>query len=353
MLKPVIIIFLIFQAAGWADLREEIYAHRSAGQYQQMISKSEIYLKDNDDKEISNLAGRVLVDMGRYDEGIIYLDKAIELDNGSWVSGWSYGYLGQAYFMKGDLEKSRENLDKCIKLAATRNSVSYAKKRKMMFGFESYFDTWVTRETEHIRFHFQKPWGIWNIERYIRQREYAYEKLALLFGVKLPKKLDFYVWDNADQAYRDYGLRLGFAAPGLVATYQAKNQTIGHEMTHVFTHYIGDVKRKTAMVNEGVAVCCNMAAHNNLRKVLNYKRSNGIEKIDIRDVWINWGNYPSSLTYPLAGEFIKDLIKYEGIEKLKLLLLDQTYQNAQKIYGQRLDEIINRLEARINQEQGN
>lgn len=75
------------------------------------------------------MLGRALMFEGQYETGIIHLEKSVELDNDlSWISSWSYIYLGSYFSKIGELHKAKEYYYKTIKLNKTKNSVLLAKK---------------------------------------------------------------------------------------------------------------------------------------------------------------------------------------------------------------------------------
>lgn len=79
------------------------------------------------------IAGKVLVfeaKIEEMDKAIEYLRKIFEFDNvDKRIKGWSYCYLGDAYFIKGDKSTAILLYKKSIELNASPDSVSYAKKR--------------------------------------------------------------------------------------------------------------------------------------------------------------------------------------------------------------------------------
>ncbi len=296
----------------------------------------------------NQLHGRVLADLGEYHEAIPYLIKAIEIDrNKTDISGWAHGYLGQCYFMLGQYDESKKSLNNCIQLKATRNSVKYANKRYFFFGFNDYFSSWKIIETENIRFHFQYPEKIVNIDSFMAHREKALCKIKSQLGSTLPKKVDFFVWDNKTEPMEKFKINLGFAAPSDVCVYTHNYQTVGHELTHVISYYIGQNSVKTGLINEGLAVYFNMENNDKIESLKTIIKDGEYENIKIVDFWENWQNYSDRISYPLAGAFVQGLIDKYGIEKLKPIFVNQTYETAKKILGVDIDKYIDDFEKEI------
>jgi len=313
------------------------------------LELSTVLISNEKENGIYNqIHGRILSDLGKYKSAIPYLLKAIEIDsNKTDISVWAHGYLGQCYFVLGQYENSENSLNDCVKLNATKNSLKYANKRLFQFGFDEYFSSWKIIETEDIRFHIQFPDKVENMDQFILLRENAFQKIKNTLGCTLPKKVDFFVWDTKEEPLEKFKIKLGLSDPINACVYSHKKQTIGHEMTHVISHYLGQNPQKTGLINEGLAVYFNMENNDKLETLKGTINKGGYNNLEVSDFWENWQNYPDEISYPLAGAFIKVLIDKYGIEKLKPLLIDQTYLNAKILLGADLDTLINDFERDI------
>lgn len=298
--------------------------------------------------DIVMMHGRVLVDLGRYSEGEEFLHKAIDLDEKkSWISAWAWAYLGHSFFMRGNYPESENALKKCLALNATENVNKKAKRLMFFFGFDPYFSDWKILETEHIRFHFQTPSEIADLNQFANLREEVFQSISKTLGSTVPKKIDFFVWNNPEEPKQKFGFNLGFANPDLAAVYSQKNQTLGHEMTHVITHYMGKVEIKTGLINEGVAVYFNQNNDNKLELARLFISKNNIKEISIKKLWNDWQILSTDVPYPLAGAFVDEFVKKFGIDTLKTLILNQTYKHAKKLLGDKLEEFISEFEAKL------
>ena len=142
------------------------------------------------------MTGRSYTDLGDYKNALPYLDLAVEKDTTkSWQKAWAYSYLGTCYFMLQDYNKSESSLNECIKLNTTQNATNNSYGQTLLFGFNEFYKTWKTVETNNFRFHFQNM-NATEIEKYASESEVAYKNINAFFKSTLPKKIDFYVSPN-------------------------------------------------------------------------------------------------------------------------------------------------------------
>ncbi len=347
-----IFIFLILSGsilAVKAQSTGDFIAYYSKGEINKAFEVSSALISGDTENALNNqLHGRVLADMGRYAEAVPYLEKAIITDgNKTDISAWAHGYLGQCYFVLGRYSDSEKSLKDCVNLNLTRNSRIYAQKRLFLYGFDEYFSDWKIIETENIRFHIQLPENIRNLEHYIALREKAFKKIQAELGTTIPKKTDFFIWDNADEPKEKFDISLGFADPSIASVYTHKNQTVGHEITHVISHYLSPNPVRTGFINEGLAVYFDMRKGDKFRALEEAVKNGGYKDLKIEDFWLNWQKYPDTISYPLAGAFLELLINKYGISELKPLLANQSLENAQKLFGPDLDILIKDFEKKI------
>lgn len=125
-------------------------------------------------------------------------------------------------------------------------------------------------------------------------------------------------------------------------------QTRGHEMTHIITHYAVDtVRYVSAFINEGVATHFNLTHEDQFEEVRNFLPD---KTISIEELWKSdraFGGLSSEFSYSLAAAFIQHLLTEGGKQNFFKLLADQSWDNAQKIYGDKLTEIINEFWSRV------
>lgn len=315
-----------------------------------LIEALEVLKADPQNPAVNLIIGRTLVDQGRFDEGELYIKKAIEYDvDNSWRKAWALCYRGLIEFFSDDIKAAKKSLEECNAMNATKNVNNYSKRLLMMGGMDDFYKDWVFFETEHLRFYFQPISIVVDKKNFIELREEAFLKINSFFCSKLPKKIDCIVW-NGNEDSKKIGIKqLGFAEPGYCCIHMQAHQTRGHEITHVISYYCSRNPTITKFINEGLATAFDLTNENKLQKAKLFKeRESCKEYISIKKAWENPNIYPEWIYYPLAGEFIIRILKEGGKEKLLKLVSDQTLDNAEKLYGKTLDKIITELEKEIN-----
>ncbi len=347
----ILFVFTCILTSAKSQTIKEVTDYFGRGELEKAYTlSSELIKLDSLDKVAIHMHGRVLADLGKHHEAVPYLLKSIELDcSKTEVTGWAHGVLGQCYFMLGKYKESEDALKKCIQLNSTPNSVKYAEKRMFAYGFDKYFSKWTIVETEHIRFHIQKADKYTNLEVFTKQREDAFVKIQNELGSQLPKKIDFFVWVDKKEPMKKFKMNLGFANPETACIYSHSRQTVGHEITHVLSHYIGKNLSKTGLINEGIAVYFNMESGEKMDQLKKVMESKNYKNLKVMDFWYNFRDYNDEISYPFAGAFMEKLVKTYGIENLKPLLVNQTYESALAIYGTNFKTVIEEFEKEVNQ----
>jgi tetratricopeptide (TPR) repeat protein len=316
--------------------------------FKSVIEKTKPFIEqDPGNIDLNLLMGRSLTDLADFKNALPYLESVVKMDNAnSWRKAWALGYLGTCYFILQDYTNSESSLNECIKLNATRNATNIATGQTLLFGFDGFYKTWKIVETDNFRFHFQNM-SATEIEKYTSDREVAFKGINGFFKSTLPKKIDFYVWESRDDAMKVLKKNLGFANPGFCIIHTYYNQTIGHEMTHVISNYTSEITSKTRFINEGTSVCFDLSNNDNFKLVKDWLAANN-KQIAIKDCWENGEKYSEEILYPLSGLFVKELLNKFGKEKFLEFFKNQTYGNAQLIFGVKLDAIIAEFEKKIN-----
>lgn len=327
---------------------DDLWKLYNAQDFKSAIEKAKPLLeKDPDNIDLNLITGRSYADQADFKSAIPYLESTVTNDNtNSWRKAWALGYLGTCYFMLEDYANSEKSAKACFDLNVTKNVTQYAYKRIVLFGFDDFYKDWKIVESGNIRFHFQKMSDS-DIKIYVSSREETFQNINQFFNSKLPKKIDFFVWESREDAQNLLKVNLGFADPGFCIVHSYYQQTRGHEMTHVISNYSTHVIQKTGLINEGTAVCFDQTNRNKEQIVKDWLKAND-KKISIAEIWANWKNYPEELTYPLSGLFVKALIDKFGKEQFIEFFSNQTYENAKFIFGTNLDEVIKDFENKIN-----
>jgi len=350
-MKPtVLLLFLTISifSSGQDPKITELGKIYMSGDYDQTIAKANEYLADDTNNlEYKSILGRALFDMGETESALPILEYVVKNDkNNTWTKAWSLAYLGKSYFMLSEYLKSENALKACIELNATKNATNEAYSTLILFGFYKFFNDWEIIESDNFRFHFQKKSDT-DKKLFIDTRETAFQKINGFFNSGLPKKIDFFVWESADDAKLILRRELGFADPAYCIVHSRSEQTVGHEMTHVISNYSAKKIIKTGLINEGTAVCFDLTHENKEEIIVKWLESNN-EQIDIKGLWSNWQKYPHEFSYPLSGIFVKGLIDKFGKEMFIKFFTNQTYENAKTIFGNDIDTYISDFEKKYN-----
>lgn len=311
------------------------------GMYAEVIQTGNEMLKNSYTNEVNLIVGRALADTKEYDTAIPYLQKATsDTITQKWIPAWAKGYLGNIYMVKGDYEQAKKYLEAAVALNATRNSSNYANKRLMSLPNSEAYKDWETQETEHFRFHFQGKDQIKNIDRFVSDREKAYETINQFFGLKLARKIEYFIWNDRNEAMAKLGAALGFAMSELFVIHSANDQTKGHEMTHVISDHAINPKLQSRLINEGVAVYFDQTGRNRLETAQQACKGAdiSIEKL--------LNSPQDEYVYPVGGAFIEFLAAKGTSEQLKSLLYDQSLKNAQIVYPN-FKELTKEFEAKL------
>lgn len=314
--------------------------------YKQVVDSGKQSLNtDPDNPRLNSLVGRSLTKMGQFNNAIPYLEKGIiENDNPLWVQAWSYNDLGVCYYATDDFLKSKACFKKSIQLSATQNSTKAAMANLKVFQMTEIYADWEIINTEHFRFHFQNKDGIKNIEKYILAHEEAYTEINKFFNAEPYKKIDFFVWDNRAEGEQILGRILGFANPKFCVINARKDQTRGHEMTHILLVYGVKPKVQTPFINEGAASYFDQTNRNRLKTA---KQVLDNEQIDLLDLWDNPNKFDHELNYPVGAAWIEYLHQHGSDEQLKKLFANQTSEAAREIYTN-FDQMVADFEKRLN-----
>jgi len=299
---------------------------------------------DDNNTELNYLIGRILTEKKQFKKSIPYLEKGASKENTEdWIEAWSLAYLGVSCYYMDNFEKAKRCLDEAISLNATENVVKFAKKIKYGFQLDEYYKDWKVIETEFITFHFQNKYSLYSLEKYVKLRTDAYEKINEFFQASPIKKIDFFVWNVRDDAKSKLGRELGFADARTCIINSYFEQTFGHEITHILCQFGVFPIKRTRFINEGVAVYFDQTNRDRMKKAREALNGN---HISILELWNNPKQYPDTYNYSVGGAFVEFLAKNGTENQLKKLLKEQTVENAEKIYDN-FHELIREFEKEL------
>jgi len=333
---------------GQNSVIDDLWKLYSSHDYESVLEKAKPLLENEPNNlDLNSILGRTYADQRNYKYAIPYLDFTVKNDkSNSWQKAWALGYLGTCYYMMQKYDESEKSLNECVNLNSTKNATNDAYGKSLLFGFNEFYKNWKIVETNNFRFHFQNMDDI-ESEKYISLREKAYKEINEFFKGKLPKKIDFYVWESREDARRILKKNLGFANPDFCIVHTHFQQSIGHEMTHVISNFTSAISNKSRFINEGTAVCFDQSSQDKLKPVNKWITTNN-KQIIVKNYWENGNEYAEEILYPLAGLFVRELLDNFGKEKFLEFFKNQTYENAKSVFGDKLDNVIQAFENKIN-----
>lgn len=310
-----------------------------------------LYADNNRDAELNLIIGIAIYDTSNYKAAIPYLEQAISYAPKKYYKVKSYAqlYLGLCYFQDRRIADTKKCFEECARNNPSETLKSNLSLIKTYYGLDDYFKMFVVKETPHIMFHFHPAAidSIGELSKYIQKQVTAYDSLQVYFGDKLPGKIDFYVWNDGETARHHLAKSNAFATPATRLIHTGFKDTSGHEIAHTIVFYAAEYKNKTRLINEGTAVYFDQTNRNRYKIAKRALNRVKIDSLSVRALWEDLG-LQEEVLYPVGGAFVETLILQGGKEKYLQLLADQRYSNAQKIYGDQLDEIIAWFEKELN-----
>lgn len=271
--------------------------------------------------------GLSLFELGYKREGAdLLVDTVTRLRNDDCSRGM--GYIGLSFFSIGEYIQATDWLYKSATLMGEFSSES-SKWLKLLHLSESARPA-AFHENEYMRFHYVDCFSPVTRDEFEKNYTAAYVQLMSFFEVKLPKKIDVFIYNGHKDSI---GGNLSYANPPLETIHVYIFEDCGHELAHVVSNYIpGGISVKSPFVDEGIAEYFNRTKY-----YTNFDQNN--HNIDIFDLWANFRAYDRNYSHAIAKRFFSELIECGGKKRALALLHEQTIANAQKIYGKLLFEI--------------
>lgn len=342
----------VIAQTGPADPLWELYQE---GRFDEVVQQGKALLNTGTETAQVNLAvGRALADRGDCNEGLIYLDRAAEMDaEKTWVYAWAWNYVGNCKWFAGEEDAARRAWILARDAGATRNTTRQATGNLLGFGLAELYDPWTSFSTEHFAFRFSDRLTDLDREAYAREHEEAYEKISAYFGGGPDRPIRFFVWADQEEATAAGMPPLGFAKPEFDMVHCVAAQTVGHEMTHVISYRALEPTARTGLINEGTAVHFDQTGRDQLaraRGALAEARTPAGEPLPpvaTAALWEDWSLLPQDVSYPAAGAWVAVLIEKGGKEKFLEFYPDQTLAHARQVYGDDLQGWLTEFDAAL------
>ena len=324
------------------SVAEELFKLYGAGQLDAVIARGEQELKTGGEHPLENQAvGRAYADKDKFQAAIPYLTKSATAASATPdVKAWSQAYLGTCYYGLQDYARAKTALEAAVAANATRNATAYASKRLGMLRGREAAAKWQTLETTHFSFHFQSPKNLGTSpEAFAALHEQAYETNNRFFQAALPRKVDFYVWDDRADALQVLGQPLGFTQANFLTIHVMRNQTRGHEIAHQLMHFGLRPSQQRPLISEGIAVCFDQSGTNRLQTA----RQAAGGPVDVWKMWEQPNAYPERQLYAVGGALLEYLLAHAPEAQVKQLLREQTPQLGRQLFSQQVADFEKEL----------
>jgi tetratricopeptide (TPR) repeat protein len=336
LFTPLLLLLVTTLPARSQAVLAELSTFYQQGQLDNVISRGTQALATADDQPVINLlVGRAYTDKQQFQAAIPFLTKsAWAASSPADVQAWSQAYLGTCYYALQDYRSAKLAFETAVAAQATRNVTTYATKRLGMLRVQEVAATWQTLETAHFRFHFQPPAAVGSPQTYAAAHEQAYETINRFFQATLPRKIEYYVWEDRLSARQLLGREIGFTQAEVMTIHALRNQTTGHEITHLLLEYGLHPRGQSRLINEGIAVYFDQTTRNRLavaRQAIGAGNS-----VDVWKMWEQPQAYSEDQLYAVGGALVDYLATHTSQAELKRLLQEQTPQLGHQLVSQQV-----------------
>jgi hypothetical protein len=206
------------------------------------------------------------------------------------------------------------------------------------------YDEWLTHKSPVLTFHYlPETFVAGEIADIALEHERVFQYNIQWLEVDYDGAIDFYLYPSMESLYRATARDAGFAinpAREVHALWvsQDNHQSLGHEMTHVITHWtLGEPSE--ALLGEGIAVCMDDAEphpHERARALLESGQLLPLSQI-LGEAWFD---RDPSVVYPESGSLVCWLLQQHGADRFKQIYTQEDFPTAlEEIYGFDIDHL--------------
>ena len=336
MKRYITLIFLLCNSLIFCQKRE-MSDYFLKGNFDKAIETAKDILKsDPSDFDAIIIAARAENEKGNFKNAIPYLENAKSLMKEDFQKAWTLLEMAKSNFGIGNIVVAKQNYIDALKINGTNNSTKALKRFGMISGLDEFYKDWRIVESKNLIFHFENNINENDIGRILKTRQQAYEEINLFFQAYLPKKIDFFVWNQKESYNPGLNKNLGFSDAVFCIAHNRINQTPGHEIAHNISFWVNHNNSRNKFINEGIGVFFDMQKNDKLKIAQEIYKKN---PVDIKEIWKTNSKSDDEILYPIAGAFVEYLIKYDK-EKFLKLASNQSYENAYDIYNGQIDDLI-------------
>jgi hypothetical protein len=202
---------------------------------------------------------------------------------------------------------------------------------------------WKTYLSEHFVFYYAPQSSLSEpgaIEHFAAGREKALGAICKYLGVRPQKKITFYAYDDRETEMKLVGRDVGFAIASKAIIHSEVDQSRGHEVAHVVTHWVNPSYLKVALFTEGLAVFLDQTGTDYLKAGRRLLDEGALPPL--HQIMADTGAGTGYAGYTPAGSFVAYLCKIHGLAKFKRLwgvTPDKLDREFQAIYGKTLAQM--------------
>jgi len=336
MKQSVVILLWLFSFFGYSQKKEMVEAFRNDDLKKAIELAAKIISVDSIDIDANLMLLKAYNEKGDFPNALSYLKKCELLADKDWVKSWVAIESIKTYFGLGNIDEAKKAFFQANEIKGTENSFKELKYIGLLFGFDKIYEDWKIRTSENIIFHFEETISLAEMDRIVSTRQKAFQEINIFYNSKLPKKIDFFVWNQKERHNEHLKTDLGFTKANYCVSHNRHDQSPGHEIAHNISFWKNFDNIRTKFINEGIGVYFDQQKNDKMYVARQTFRKNAV---DVRAIWKNHETVADDVLYPIAGAFVEFLIKYDKNKFLKLVE-NQTYDSAEKIYDGKIEELI-------------
>jgi tetratricopeptide (TPR) repeat protein len=234
ILLALLFVFLQFSSMSQNKELKKMY---SKGKYDQLIEKAQILLAEKgSDPYLNSILGRAYANSKQFETAIPYLEKSMnsELASGE-IKAISKAYLAKCYFIMGEEQKAVRYLKECQNVSDSKEASRYAHRYLNLFQSGVYYKAWEVVNSDHIRFHFQNKDKMKDAEAYMKRMQVNYQRIVSFFEITPSKKVDIFIWNDRNEAFRKLNRPIGFSNSDLCIINVWDQQEDDYELCHMLS----------------------------------------------------------------------------------------------------------------------
>lgn len=258
-----------------------------------------------------------------------------------WTIAWGYLTAAKAEYLAGDNKKAFEYLNKAKEIGKPKGAMEDLSVWELrMNGYENVKQVLSLKfETDHLIFYANPSSQASNKIDYIKSGfEKAYAQITKKLSINPKGKITLFLYDTSEQGkkltLRELGFAQGFEKRCHLEFGPKREQTFGHEITHVISYEWGIPS--SALFGEGLAVYLDQTGRNEYE----WCKDNKDKLLHTKELAYSFFKHSSEITYPQSAAFVRFIDETYGTEILKKLYQSRNLEKSWKeLTGKDLEDL--------------